>query len=195
MKKKTSRNEDTKKFEKKFGDAGSIYSLELMQKGSIFSEEAVKTVKLVQSLLYKVPKKIAAWFLIISAMFIITFGAGISVLLAAIVLAFTGSNELLSLVLASAGGATVITSFIAVPPLKLQQSRIDFTQWTIAFHAWLLVYFNTYEKTLPLFDEAGWADFKSYNNYLLEFTHTTLKMMEEMCGLPTQARSGKSEVQ
>ena len=169
----------------KAANQNDIYDIELTEalKEYPYPKEEMQTLREIRSLLRTMPHQANLWFLVISAMLTGTFIVGIGLIITSIVTAYLGSNLLVSAVFAGTGGASIITSFVTIPPLQLQKSRIDFSQWVIAFYCWAEAHLNTYEFFYKKehIAKTPFHEFKEINDYLFDLRERTLKSMEEIC--------------
>lgn len=117
-------------------------------------------------------------------MFIIQFIVGTIILLGAVLLNTMGDNDLLSYILGATGGLTIVTSAIFTSPLRIQDNRVDFAQWMMAYFDWVYTFYaaqmvfaqKANDKTI-----SEWSDVKAIHNDLHAVTRETLDQIETYC--------------
>lgn len=121
-------------------------------------------------------------------MYIVSFAMGVSLIVAAIVAAFTGyhgDTKLLSMVLGGLGTATTLAFFFTKPPESLQSSRASLAQLQCALLAWFNDFYN--QNTLlglistgQRFDRAA---VQQISREILDHTDDILGMLQRYCKL------------
>jgi|SRR6185437_6334817 len=75
-------------------------------------------------------------------MFQVSFYSGIALMIAAVVFAVFLKSSLFSIVFGSIGTLELLTFFIANPPLRLQESRVEHTKLNAVFYSWYVDLYN-----------------------------------------------------
>lgn len=75
-------------------------------------------------------------------MYQVSFYAGIALIVAAVVFAVFLKSSLFSIVFGSIGTLELLTFFIANPPMRLQESRVEHTKLNAAFYSWYVDLYN-----------------------------------------------------
>lgn len=160
--------------------------LEMMKKQTEFNMTVMTgtqdIVVRTQGSLKKLPEDFERGLNEVKNMFWIQFGLGIALLFLSIIFYISGF-DVLTYIFGASGGITLVTTFIATPPLRLQKNRVDLSQWMMAYFNWFNTSLATNTMVQQMFQSRTltWDKFKEIHSFLLETTDRTLKIIDERC--------------
>lgn len=169
-----------KQLEKKDRD----YREEIKKFRKTLLEEQQKVQSLAQEYLGKILSDFTFGLNSAQWMFIIQFVVGTIILLGAVLLNTMGDNDLLSYILGATGGLTIVTSAIFTSPLRIQDNRVDFAQWMMAYFDWVYTFYAAQMLFAQKADDkkiSEWSDVKAIHDDLHAITREALDQIETYC--------------
>ncbi len=152
-------------------------------------ESVQQTILEIDGLLANLPLEIHKGLNEVRVMFWVQFAAGLALLFSAVALSTT-QNTVGSLILGGSGAITLVTSLVVTPPLRLQNNRVDLSQWLMAFQRWFFSNYNVdnldrkeVRKDPSL--EIDWDRLTRFDDHVSKNTDTIIRLMEECCQFPT----------
>lgn len=150
-----------------------------------YRESLQQTMYESQKLLAALPEEVHKGLNEVRIMFLVQFTFGIALVVSAVALSFI-QQSLAALILGGSGAATLVTSLIMTPPMRLQDNRVDMSQWLMAFNRWFYTTYNVdnIERKRMRYDpdlERDWRELEYYNNYVNNATRVAGQMMEDFC--------------
>jgi hypothetical protein len=167
-------NEETKKM----NEVMQFSMLDTMETANSFKASIRNTLQ-----------QINTGYKVVMGMYMLAFITGVGLVIAAIVMAITKQQQLLSIVFGSLGTLEILVFFFTKPPLQLQSSRIRHAQLEMAFYSWFVdVYnINSYFVSLngKMDDPAVYERFKEMVDKQLTHTKETLQALKDFTASTT----------
>lgn len=167
-------NEETKKMNALLQDS----TLDTMQTANSFKASIRNTLQ-----------QINTGYKVVMGMYMLAFITGVGLVIAAIVMAVTKQQQLLSIVFGSLGTLEILVFFFTKPPLQLQSSRIRHAQLEMAFYSWFVDVFNINSYFISINgktdDPAVYERFKEMVDKQLTHTKETLQALKDFTASTT----------